>query len=133
MADQKYPYGVRYFSKTGNTKLIAEAIAEELGCTATPTGERIRGYTDVLFLGGAIYKRKLDPSILGFITRLERRNVGKIVLFGTTTTGDPCKKMHDALEDQGFLADYDFFCCKGSYKRRNEGHPDQADLENAKA
>lgn len=129
----KYKYGVRYFSRTGHTKQIAEAMAEELGCEAVPTSERIRGYTDTLFLGGAIYGGKLDPSITGFITRLDRRHVGKIILFGDAAIGDPCKKMRKALMDKDMLAETETFLCKGSFKIIAAGHPNAEDLEKAKA
>lgn len=132
MPQEKYKYGVRYFSRTGHTKQIAEAMAEELGCEAVPTSERVRGYTDTLFLGGAVYAGKLDPSIQGFITRLDRRSVGKIILFGDAAISDPCKKIRKLLLDREMLAETEVFLCKGSFKLIAKGHPDAADLENAK-
>ena len=133
MAEQKYKFGVRYFSRTGHTKLIAEAMAGELGCEAVPTSERIRGYTDTLFLGGAIYAGKIDESIKGFISRLDRRNVGKIILFRDAAIGDPCSKMRKLLTEKGFLAETETFTCKGSFKFIAKGHPDATDFENAKS
>lgn len=133
MQQEKYKYGVRYFSRTGHTKQIAEAMAEELGCEAVPTSERIRGYTDTLFLGGALYAGKIDESVKGFITRLDRRNVGKIILFGDAAIGDPCKKIRKILTDREMLAETETFTCKGSFKVIAKGHPNAEDLENAKA
>ena len=132
MEEQKYKFGVRYFSRTGHTKQIAEAMAEELGCEAVPTSERIRGYTDTLFLGGAIYAGKIDESVKGFSTRLERRNVGKIILFGDAAIGDPCTKIRKLLSEKGFLAETETFTCKGSFKFIAKGHPNAEDLENAR-
>ncbi len=133
MEQIKHPYGVRYFSRTGHTKKIAEAMAEELGCEALPTGERMTGYTDTLFLGGALYGGKLDESITGFIQRLDRRKVGKIILFGNATMKDPCPKMRKALLDRNMLAETESFFCKGSFKFIAAGHPNEKDLEAAKA
>lgn len=129
---EKYRFGVRYCSRGGHTRQIAEAIAEELGCEAVPTSERIRGYTDTLFLGGALYAGKIDDSIKGFITRLNRQNVGKIILFGTAAFGDPCKKIRKELTDKGYLAETEVFLCKGSFKMFAKGHPDATDIENAR-
>ena len=113
MEEQKYKFGVRYFSRTGHTKQIAEAMAKELGCEAVPTSERIRGYTDTLFLGGAIY-------------------AGKIILFGDAAIGDPCTKIRKLLSEKGFLAETETFTCKGSFKFIAKGHPNAEDLENAR-
>lgn len=133
MEEQKYKFGVRYFSRTGHTRQIAEAIADELGCEAVPTSERIRGYTDTLFLGGAIYAGKIDESIRGFIKRLNRRNVGKIILFGDAAMGDPCPKIRKILTQNDFLAETETFSCKGNFKFIAKGHPNAEDLKNARA
>ena len=130
---EKYKYGGRYFSRSGNTKKVAEAIAEELGCEAVPTGERIRGYTDTLFLGGAVYAGKPDESITGFITRLRRENVGKIILFGTSAMTDPTKKIIKQLNDKGFVPEIEVFRCKGEFKFLAKGRPNEQDLADAKA
>ncbi len=46
---------MRYFSKLGNTKKIAEAIAEGAGVSAVSITDEpeLKEHTDVLFLGGA--------------------------------------------------------------------------------
>lgn len=46
---------VRYYSKLGNTKKIAEAIAEGAGVSAVSITDEpeLKEHTDVLFLGGA--------------------------------------------------------------------------------
>mgnify|MGYP002623765722 CR=1 FL=1 len=47
---------VRYFSKSGNTKQIAEAIAEGAGVQAVSITDepRLTQHADTLFLGGAL-------------------------------------------------------------------------------
>lgn len=46
---------VRYFSKSGNTRKLADAIAEETHCTAQDISVPLDGYADILFLGAAVY------------------------------------------------------------------------------
>lgn len=48
---------VRYFSKLGNTKKIAEAIAEGAGTAVVSVTDEpeLKERVDVLFLGGAPY------------------------------------------------------------------------------
>ena len=43
-------YAVRYYTKTGNTKRLAEAIAKELGVEALPVSETVNEKVDILFL-----------------------------------------------------------------------------------
>ena len=42
---------VRYYTKTGNTKRLAEAIAEAVGAEALPISEAVEEPVDILFLG----------------------------------------------------------------------------------
>lgn len=127
----KTKYAVRYYSKTGHTKQLAEAIAQTLGCEAKTTAERIREYTDILFLGGAIYAGALDENVKGFIEYLDKTKIGKVILFGDATIMDPCKKMRAMLNDRGLPAETEAFCCKGSFYFLCKNHPNETDLKNA--
>ena len=44
-------FAVRYYTKTGNTKRLAEAIAKELGVEALPISEPVEDAVDYLFQG----------------------------------------------------------------------------------
>ena len=44
---------VRYYTKTGNTKRLAEAIAEAVGVEALPISEPVGEPVDLLFLGNS--------------------------------------------------------------------------------
>ena len=44
-------YAVRYYTKTGNTKKLADALAGELGVEARPISDPIVERVDLLFLG----------------------------------------------------------------------------------
>ena len=46
-------FAVRYYTKTGNTKRLAEAVAKELGVEALPISEPVTEPVDALFLGNS--------------------------------------------------------------------------------
>jgi flavodoxin len=56
-------FAVRYYTKTGNTKRLAEAIAKELGVEALPISEPINEETEILFLGNSYYAFNIDPEV----------------------------------------------------------------------
>ena len=77
---------VRYYSKLGNTKSIAEAIAEGAGVEAISIEEEpaLNKYVDVLFLGGAPYANIMAPELKAYALKLDPSLVGKVVLFTTS-------------------------------------------------
>ena len=64
---------VRYYSKSGNTKAIAEAIAEGAGVQAVSITDEpaLTEYTDVLFLGGAPYANIMAPELKSYAEKLD--------------------------------------------------------------
>ena len=77
---------VRYFSKLGNTKRIAEAIAEGAGVKAVSVTDEpyISERVDVLFLGGAPYANIMAPELREYANKLTKEMVGRVVLFTTS-------------------------------------------------
>lgn len=78
---------VRYYSRSGNTRLLAEAIADELGVeavSADSSDATISGHIDVLFIGGALYAYGLDKKLVSYSRTLDGDMVGRAVLFSTT-------------------------------------------------
>lgn len=53
---------VRYYSKTGNTKKLAEAVAKAAGVEAKTTSSPIMEGTDILFLGSSVYAAGVDDE-----------------------------------------------------------------------
>ncbi|MBQ5485226.1 MAG: flavodoxin, partial [Lachnospiraceae bacterium] len=76
-------YAVRYYTKSGNTKRLAEAIAGVLGVEALPISEPVTEKVDALFLGNSYYAFSIDPEVRAFIGTLDKNLVGKIVNFGS--------------------------------------------------
>ena len=77
---------VRYFSKLGNTKTIAEAIAAGAGAQAVSIAEEpeFMEYADILYLGGAPYANIMAPELKAYAERLQKSQVGRVRLFTTS-------------------------------------------------
>ena len=77
---------VRYFSKLGNTKTIAEAIAEGVGVEAISITDEpeLKTSVDVLYLGGAPYANIMAPELKEYTEGLSKEQVGKVILFTTS-------------------------------------------------
>jgi flavodoxin len=70
---------VRYYSRLGNTKTIAEAIAEGAGVKAVSVTDEpgLTQRVDVLYLGGAPYANIMAPELKAYAEKLESSKVGK--------------------------------------------------------
>ncbi len=79
---------VRYCSKTksGNTRRIAEAIAEGVGVKAVSIADepKLEEKADVLFLGGAPYANIMAPELREYANSVDPVMVSKVVLFTTS-------------------------------------------------
>ena len=78
---------VRYYSRSGNTKAMAEAIAEATNVQAVSVDAaeaRIDEPVDVLFIGGALYAYGIDSHLKKYISGLDKDCAKKAVVFSTT-------------------------------------------------
>ena len=77
---------VRYFSKLGNTKTIAEAIADGAGVNAVSITDEpeLKERVDILYLGGAPYANIMDPELKEYANKLDASKVGRVILFTTS-------------------------------------------------
>jgi Flavodoxins len=75
---------VRYQSRGGNTRAVANIIAEVLGVKAEPIDVPLDENVDVLFLGGGVYKWDADPQLKEYLKNLDAQKIGQIVAFSTT-------------------------------------------------
>ena len=126
-------YAVRFYTKTGNTKKLAEAIANELGVEALPLESEITEPVDILFLGNSYYAFTIDPEVRKFIASLSKDKVGKIVNFGSAALlNSTYKKVKAEAEKVGIPMDEKEFHCKGEFKMLHKGKPDSDDLRAAR-
>lgn len=125
---------VVYFSKGGNTKKIADAIADEVGIPSASV-EQSNGLssTEILFVGASIYAGSIDGKLRAFLTILSPSQVKKVALFGTSAgkkTALP--EVKSILQPKGIAVLNDEFHCKGSFLLVNRGRPNEEDLKQAK-
>jgi flavorubredoxin len=126
-----------YFSATGNTRKVAEAMADELGCEAEPMGQDASGVSaDVLFLGAAVYAtfdHDVNPAVRDFIAKLDPAKVKKTVLFCTGFAETALVTMQGLLAKRNIPVSDNTFFCKGKlFVVFNFGHPNRDDLVSAR-
>ena len=114
---------VRYYTKTGNTKKLALAIAQALGVEALPISEPVSEAVDLLFLGNSYYAFSIDPEVRDFIRALDPKLVGKLVNFGSAAM----------LNSTWIPMEETEFHCRGEFKAFHKGRPNEEDLNAAAA
>jgi flavodoxin len=120
---------VRYYTKTGNTKRLAEAVAKAIGAEALPLSSPIEEPVDILFLGNSYYAFSIDPEVREFIRKLDRNKVGRIVNFGSAAMlNSTYKKVKAEADKAGIPMDEREFHCRGEFKGIHKGRPNAADL-----
>ena len=125
---------VRYYTKTGNTKKLAEAVAAAVGAEALPISEPVAEAVDVLFLGNSWYAFSIDPEVRAFLRTLDKNKVGRIVNFGSAAMlNSTWKKVKAEADKAGIPMDEREFHCKGEFKGMHKGRPNEEDLAAAAA
>ena len=123
---------VRYYTKTGNTKRLAEAIAKAGGVEALPISTPVTDPVDILFLGNSYYAFSIDPEVRDFVKGLDKTKVGKIVNFGSAAMlNSTYKKVKAEADKVGIPMDEREFHCRGEFKGIHKGKPDENDMKAA--
>ena len=125
---------VRYYTKTGHTKRLAEAVAEAAGCEALPISTPVTEPVDILFLGNSYYAFSIDPEVRKFVASLDKNLIGKIVNFGSAAMlNSTFKKVKAEADKVGIPMDEREFHCRGEFKGIHKGRPNEEDLAEVKA
>ena len=135
---QKTRVSVFYSSKTGNTKKVAQAIAEEMGVYAVEAAAIGRGYnlkkTDLIFVGSGNYKSAPCEEMVEFLETLVPAEDRYAVVFGTAGGNSRLHMgvMKRLLEEKGVKV-LGEWCCPGQeYELKHKGRPNSNDLEEAR-
>lgn len=122
---------VRYYSKGGNTKKVAEAIAKAVGAEAETVSEPLNENVDILFLGSAPYAFDVDEEVKKFIGGINV-TVGKVVNFSTAAVINSTRKYVEKLfAEKNIPVAKEEFSCRGAFTVLHKGRPNENDLRSA--
>ena len=123
---------VRYYSQTGNTKKLAEAIAAELGVKAETVDQPLVEKADILFLCNSVYWAGIDKRVKTFI----KRNAGNIGVMVNVSTAALIESTYNQMKgvaaEAGVKLSEQEFHCRGKFAALHAGHPNDQDLKAAK-
>lgn len=124
---------VRYYTRSGNTKKLADAVAKTASVEAKDITAPLTEKADILFLGCSYYAFDVDEAVKKFIIE-NKDNIGKIVCFGTSammkSMKKPVKKVADTV---GVAVANEEFHCRGEFAKIHKGRPNEKDLADVSA
>ena len=119
---------IRYYTQTGNTKKLADAIAAELGVAARSIDSPLEEDVDVLFLCNSVYWAGVDGKVKKFL-KSPGAKIGQLVNVSTAALIEATYgQMKKLAADAGIPLSEREFHCKGSFKMMHKGKPDDADI-----
>lgn len=122
---------LRYYTRSGNTKKLAEALEKTLGVTAEDVTVPLPDKADLLFLGSSVYAGGVDKSVKKFIES-NKDNIGQIICFGTSAGAKSTRnKIKKHAEKLGVKVADNEFHCNGKFLLFHKGRPNETDLQDA--
>ena len=122
---------VRCYSRGGNTKKIAEAIAKAVGVEAKTVSEPLTEDVDILFLGSAPYAFDVDDEVKKFISGIHV-SVGKAVNFSTSAAVKSTRRyVEKLLAERKIPVAEEEFSCRGAFAMLHKGRPNEDDQKAA--
>lgn len=122
---------IRYYTRGGNTKKLADAISEAIGVEAKTTAEPLTEDVDILFLGSSVYAYGVDDEVKKFIGGINVK-VGKVVNFSTAALiKSTYKQVAKLLAEKNIPFAEEEFACKGSFALMHKGKPNADDCKAA--
>lgn len=124
---------VRYYTRSGNTQKLAEAVAGAVGVKAETTESALTEDVDLLFLCSSVYAYGVDESVKKFISGIHVK-VGKVVNVSTAAlVQSTYKQVGKLLKEKGIPQAEEEFYCRGSFGPVHKGKPDEKDCKAAAA
>lgn len=120
---------IRYYSRSGNTKKLAESVGNAVSVEPKEVSEPLTEKVDVLFLGCSYYAFDMDEAVKTFICE-NHGYIGKIVCFGTSAMMKSMKKpLKKVCDPYGVVIAEEEFHCRGQFGKLHKGRPDATDME----
>ena len=125
---------IRYFTRTGHTKMLVDAISEALGVEALDISHPITEPVDILFLGNSVYVTKTGRDMRHFLQKLDPNLVGEVVNISTAGILESSyKSLCGICGNLGIKVSKSEFHCPGEFNGLHKGKPDAADARAAAA
>ena len=122
---------VRYHSRGGNTKRLADAVAAALGVSARTVDAPVTEKADLVFLCASVYAGSPDKAVINYI-RQNARDIGRIVVLSTSASGKSTHaRIKAAAEDCGVAVSDNDFQCPGAFLVLHRGRPNEEDCRRA--
>lgn len=124
---------VIYFSKTGNSKKIAESVATALQTKAEDIKLKpVLNEVDLLFIVGGIYGGASLPDLKEFVEGIKENNVHKVALITSCLSKKQRQDMiRDILIRNKIEVVAEEFICRGKLLFIGFGHPNKDDINAA--
>ena len=107
---------VRYYSRSGNTKLLADAIAKgvnEEAISVDSSNSQITDNIDILFVGGALYAYGLDKNLKEYLSNIDGSKIKRAVVFSTSwLSKHSIDLIRNSLRDKGINVDEEYIYAK---------------------
>lgn len=94
---------VRYQSRGGNSKAVAEAIAKTVGVAAETIDKPLTEPVDILFVGGGIYGWDIDKKLKAYLQSLIPKLVKSVAAFTTGTMMSGTDKIATIVKERGIV------------------------------
>lgn len=122
---------IRYCSRSGNTKRLADSVANAVGTNAESVEVNLSERADIVFLGSSVYAGGFDPTVKTFIEN-NADKIGMIALFGSSASGSSnLQKISELAEKNEIKVFPEAFNCFGHFLFLHRKRPNSSDLEAA--
>lgn len=103
-------YAVRYASRGGNTRAVADEIAKKIDVKAERISEPLEEEVDVLFLGAGVWFASVTKDMKEYLAALDSGKIKQIVAFSTLGHLESAiKKITAAAKDKGIKVNEESF------------------------